>query len=105
MKALLNTVTKTAVLYWMAGLWAFLFSFNSLGSAIMVALAGTDWSASDKQTRFLIVVAIFVNWTNTMTAYLHKGMNVLADSTDLVSGIKKIETTQTQTETTKTTAT
>lgn len=103
MKALLNTVTRTAVLYWMAAVWALFFSVNSLGSAVMVALAGTTWSTSDGQTKFLIVVAIGVNWSNTILAYLHKGMSAISEGDTLVAGIKKIETTQT--ETTKTTAT
>lgn len=103
MKALLNNVSAKAVLYRMAILWAIFFSVNSLGSAIMVALAGTEWENCDTQTKFLIYVAIAVNWTNTLIAYLNKGIAAMADSPDLISGIKKIETTQT--EVTKTTAT
>ena len=57
---------KTATLYFC------MYSANALGSAIIIALTGAEWSNLKTQERFVISVSIFVNWTNTMMSYMSK---------------------------------
>lgn len=64
--------------------WVLLFSFNSLCASIMTALAGTDWTAADAQTKFLIVVAIAAGWTNTLMAFFNSAANRVKDGKSLL---------------------
>jgi hypothetical protein len=50
--------------------WFFLFSVNALCSALMIALANVTWGALDGQGKFMIVVALAWNWTNTIMAFI-----------------------------------
>lgn len=59
----------------MAIFWFILFSCNALGTDIMVALTGAVWANMDGQTRFMIKVAIFVNWSGTIMAFISKQAN------------------------------
>lgn len=59
--------------------WFCLFSFNALCSAILTALAGTQWSDVDNQTRFMIAIGVAANWTNTIMALFSKAMSRVKD--------------------------
>lgn len=66
----------------------FLFSVNSLGTAIIAALTGVEWSTLSPQTKFLIIAAIVVNWTGLLMAFFRtavskiaKGENPIVDTT------------------------
>ena len=50
--------------------WFILFSINSLGTCVLAASAGCVWSALGWQEKFTICVAIIVNWTGCVMAYL-----------------------------------
>ena len=64
-------------------LWRlFLFSFNALCTSIMTALAGTVWGGSDGQTKFLIVISIAANWTNTLMAFFDKSLTRASEGKD-----------------------
>ena len=62
---LFNSAIAKARLY--AG-WLVLFSINSLGTCVIAALTGVEWESLSHQKRFLIVVAIGVNWTGHLMA-------------------------------------
>lgn len=79
MTTLLSNARATVLLYKMQIAWFCLFTFSALGSAVMTALAGTNWSGADDQTRFMICVGVFVSWANTMMALFNKSMGRLAD--------------------------
>lgn len=56
----------------MAIFWFILFSTNALGTAVIASLTGTDWETLDPQDKFMICVAVFVNWTGTIMAFMSK---------------------------------
>jgi uncharacterized phage infection (PIP) family protein YhgE len=56
-----------------------LFNIVTIGGAIMTALAGTNWSNCDNQTRFLIVVSVAVTWAGTTGAFLDQSLKRIAD--------------------------
>jgi hypothetical protein len=47
-----------------------LFSINTLCSAIIISLTGKDWSTLKTQDHFLIIIAIIMNWTGTIIAFI-----------------------------------
>lgn len=53
----------------------FLFSFNGLCTAIQLAFLNAEWSTMSSTSRFLVVTAIFQNWTGTMLAFMFKAIN------------------------------
>lgn len=55
-----------------AAVWFFLFSSVSLGTAIMAALTGATWNLLDGQSKFMICLAVFVNWGGQMMAFISK---------------------------------
>jgi hypothetical protein len=57
-----------------------LICLNTLCTSVMTALAGTNWSAADAQTRFLIVISILGNLTGTLIAFFRQQI------TNLVNG-------------------
>lgn len=59
-------------LYRLTIAWFTFFTIVSLGSAVTAALTNVDWIELSWQSRFLVVVAIAVNWGNTMMAYISK---------------------------------
>lgn len=65
-----DIVRLNVIEYRMAILWFFLFSINSLCSALMIALANVTWVTLDFQGKFMIVVALIWNWTTTIMAFL-----------------------------------
>lgn len=52
--------------------WFIMFSINALCSAIMISLLNTTWSNLDGEAKFLIVVGVVWNWTNTIMAFTSK---------------------------------
>lgn len=72
----MSDLVKTA----QASIWEFrvaigyfvLFFINALCSAIMISLLNTTWSAIDGEAKFLIVVGVVWNLTNTMLAFVSK---------------------------------
>lgn len=64
---------KLAILeYWLAIVLFVLFSVNALGTSILAASAGSVWSSLGTQEKFTICVAVVVNWTGTIMAFLSK---------------------------------
>lgn len=55
---------------WLIATMFALFSVNSLGSCILAASSGCVWSLLDWQAKATVIVAIVVNWTNTMMSAL-----------------------------------
>jgi hypothetical protein len=68
----MKTFTNTLLLYKLAIVRFALFVLHSLCGSIMAALAGTEWSSADWQTRFLIVVGIVSSLTATLLAFFDK---------------------------------
>ena len=58
--------------YKMAIWWFVLFSLNSLGTCFIAASAGCVWENLGTQEKITVIVAVFVNWTGTIMAYLSK---------------------------------
>jgi len=68
--------------------WFVLFSINSLGTCILAASAGSVWGNLGWQEKFTVAVAVVVNWTGTIMAYLKQaakkieaGQNPIDDNT------------------------
>ena len=58
----------------MAVLWFLLFTFSSLGGAIITAFYGVKWSQLDGQDRFMLCLLIFNGWATTMMAFFSKAI-------------------------------
>lgn len=54
-----------------------LFTFNSLGTSIMVGLGNSSWSVITTQSKFVMCVGIFVNWSGTMMAWMNRAISNL----------------------------
>lgn len=63
-----EVINKTWLLYKITIIWAVLLSLNALGTCIMIALQNAQWSMLNGQAKFLMVVAIWVNWSGAMIA-------------------------------------
>lgn len=72
--------------YRLAFLWCFLFSANALGAAMIAALTGAEWSALTTQKKIMIGVAIMVNWTGTMMAFVSKAAKRADPAIELGTG-------------------
>ncbi len=70
----------------LAIVWAIFFSLNSLCTATIAALAGTKWVEVSAQTKFLIVLAIVGNYTNTMGSFISKAVSRIKDGKTIVNG-------------------
>lgn len=68
----MKSIITQAKAWRFAILWFVLFSLNALGTAIIAALTGADWFTLDPQSKFMICVAIFVNWSGTIMAFMSK---------------------------------
>jgi hypothetical protein len=86
MKAALAAMSSNAVVYRLAIARFCLFSMVTLCGSIMTALAGTVWSESDNQTRFLIVISILSTWGGTILAFLDKSMKNAEEGKDPITG-------------------
>lgn len=53
-------------------MWFFLFSVNSLCTAVMASLTGSHWATLDAQSKFMICLMVTLNWTGTIMAYISK---------------------------------
>lgn len=73
-------------LRWLAIIWGSLFSIGALGTSVLAALTGADWTRLNGQARFLIVVAIIVNWSGTMGAFISKAVARMRDGKSPVNG-------------------
>jgi len=54
----------------MAIVWFVIFSVNSLCSAVLISLIGANWITMDGQGKFMVIMAVIMNWTNTLGAFL-----------------------------------
>lgn len=68
----MNDNSLAKVTFRMAIAWGVLFSLNSLGTCIMVGLTNTVWAQLTLQSKFILVIGIFVNWSGTLMAFLSK---------------------------------
>ena len=71
-KQKISNLTASILEWRLAIFWFILFSVNSLCTAITAALAGTDWAQIDGQAKFMVYVAILLNWTGTIMAFVSK---------------------------------
>ncbi len=62
------------------------FVIFTLCTAIMTALAGTNWANVDSQTRFLIVVSIVGSVTSTIMAFFDQSIKRATDGKDPLTG-------------------
>lgn len=64
---------KISALEWkITVMWFILFTVNSLGTCILAASAGCVWDNLGWQEKLTVVLAVIVNWTGTMMAWLSK---------------------------------
>lgn len=56
----------------MTFIWGCLFTFNSLGTCVMIGLSNSIWTQMPTQAKVLLCVSIFINWSNTMMAFISK---------------------------------
>lgn len=70
------TTAKDAVAYhWLTVVYFLLFSINSLALAIVASLMNAEWSELSHSSKFLVVVVIIGNWTNTMLSFINKTLH------------------------------
>lgn len=69
-----KSMVKNAIVYKMVILYVFLFSFNSLASAIIASFLNTDWQQLKPTAKFILVVVILQSWTGTMLAFFNKSI-------------------------------
>jgi hypothetical protein len=84
MSELINRTKLTVIEWKMAIFWFCLFSLNALGSSIMAALTGAVWNELDSQSKFMIVIAVMVNWTGTIMAFISKQANRIHQTGNLL---------------------
>lgn len=53
------------------------FTANSLGTCVMVGLGNSIWSQMTSQSKFVMCVGIFVNWSGTMIAWMNRAISDL----------------------------
>lgn len=70
----------------LAAMWFILFSVGALGTSILAALTGTDFATLPLQGKFLIIVAIAVNYSNTMGAFISKAVSRVKAGKSIVNG-------------------
>lgn len=68
----MNRITETAIQYRIGIFWFCLFSLNSLGTCLLAASSGCVWDNLDWQSRVNVILALIVNWTGTIMAYVSK---------------------------------
>lgn len=71
----LKLTTKEKLATNMTLVWFILFSVNTLCSSMMAGLAGKYWSQMNPEDRFIMVVAIVMNWTGSIQAFLYQAIN------------------------------
>lgn len=84
MKEFLTSARKTLVYYWLAYVYVFLFSLNSLSTAMIASLINTQWGSLNSTDKFLIVLAVVSNWTGTMLALVNKTLHRLQEGKSLI---------------------
>lgn len=67
--------TQAVTVYKMAIFIGFLFTLNSLSTAIVASFMNADWANLDGTSRFLLVVVVLQNWTGTMIAFFNKTLS------------------------------
>jgi len=56
----------------LAVVWGVMFSLQALCTCIIASLSNVKWNQLEAQSKFLIVLMIFGNWSTTMMAFLSK---------------------------------
>lgn len=85
MKNFLTEQMRNELARGMAATLLMLICLQSLCTSIMTALAGTNWSTADSQTRFLIVVSIAANFAGTLIAFFRQKLTSLVSGKDIVA--------------------
>ena len=67
--------------------WFCIFTLGSLCSCIIAALQGVEWEKIDHQARFLIVVAIILNLSNTIGAFINQAITKLSKGQNPLPGV------------------
>lgn len=111
MKSFISSIQKNAVIWGIVVLHTILFTISSMASCIMGSLVGTNWATLDNQGRFMVVLAVLVNWALVMMAFLNKSVQKIQqgaipigseDAEIITSRVKnRIESISTTSETTK----
>lgn len=78
MFAFLTAARDNFLLYKLVILRAALFSSNTLILAFLAAVLHIDFPSLSAWQKFLIILAVFGNWGNTMLAFLDKTISTLA---------------------------
>jgi hypothetical protein len=53
-------------------MYALLFTCAALASSLLASLIGATWSQLDTQGKVMIVLAVFVNWSTVMLAFVNR---------------------------------
>jgi len=67
-----TTVNLGRVTNRMAWIYGVLFSLNALTTCLIASLSNAKWASLDSQSKFLMVVVIFGNWSGVIMAFLSK---------------------------------
>lgn len=105
MPIIFTKAKEQIIIYWLLGFYFLLFSASALASCALASLIGANWSTLDKQGRYMIALAIFVNWSTIMLAFFNKAatkiqsgdLPIAPDDSQLISR-KTVETKSVKTE-------
>lgn len=103
---ILTNAKAAAIFYRLAIVDFVLFVISAVTSSMLTALAGTNWSTADKQTRFMITVGIIGSVATTMKAFFSDAMSKVAKGQipfvepPAPGTVEKVTTVQQQTTTT-----
>lgn len=78
-------ISVAALEYRMAVLWFILFTINSLGTCYLAVTSACVWHLLDTQSKIGVGVAIIVNWTGTMMAYISNASKRVKQGGDLIN--------------------
>ncbi len=68
----MSAARQNLITYKLAYVYAFLYSVNALGSAIVASFMNVEWESLSSTSKFLLFVVILQSWTGTMLAFLNK---------------------------------
>lgn len=105
----LSKAKEQVLIYWFLGFYVLLFTTSALASCLLASLIGATWATLDMQGKWMIVLAVFVNWSTTMMAFFNKAaqrvrsgeLPISTDDTQLISRATVSKTSTVETSTTQ----
>jgi hypothetical protein len=77
MQSTMSLKRKIQLIWVVNALMILFFTVNSLGTCVIAALMGKNWSLLTRSEQMLIIVVIMVNWSSMMMAFLNRSITHL----------------------------